>query len=57
MFGIASLAFLWYFKGAYHAEQFAFAEFILLMLFVSAVYGLLRVRSFVANSTISFFGP
>ena len=42
MFGSASLAFLWYFKGAYHAEQFAFAEFTLLVLFVSAVYGILR---------------
>ena len=33
LFGSATLAFLWYFKGAYHAEQFAFAVFPLFFLF------------------------
>jgi hypothetical protein len=42
VFGSAPLAFLWYFKGAYHVEQFAFAEFILLILLASAVYGIFR---------------
>jgi hypothetical protein len=42
VFGSATLAFLWYFKGAYHVEQFAFAEFILLILLASAVYGIFR---------------
>jgi hypothetical protein len=42
LFGSATLAFLWYFKGAYHAEQFAFAVFLLFFLFAAAAYGVFR---------------
>jgi len=42
LYGCGVLAFLWYFKGAYHHEQFAVAVFILFLLFAAAVYGVLR---------------
>jgi hypothetical protein len=42
LFGSATLAFLWYFKGAYHAQQFAFATFLLFLLFSAAAYGVFR---------------
>jgi hypothetical protein len=42
LYGSGMLAFLWYFIGAYHHEQFAVATFVLLLLFASAVYGVFR---------------
>lgn len=39
LFRSTTLAVLWYFKGANHAEQFAFAVFLLLLLFAAAAYG------------------
>ena len=42
LYGNGILAFLWYFKGAYHPQQFAIASFILLLLFAAAVYGVFR---------------
>jgi hypothetical protein len=33
---------LWYFKGAYHAQQFAFAVFLLFFLLAAAAYGVFR---------------
>jgi len=36
------LAFLWYFKGAYHHEQFAIATFLVFLLSASGVYGIVR---------------
>ena len=39
LFGSATLAFLWYFKGAYHAQQFAFAVFLLFFLLAAAPTG------------------
>ena len=42
LFGSATLAFLWYFKGAYHAQQFAFAVFLLFFLLAAAAYGVFR---------------
>ena len=42
LYGSGILAFLWYFKGAYHAEQFAFATFVLFLLFASGIYGVVR---------------
>jgi hypothetical protein len=42
LYGSGMLAFLWYFKGAYHHEQFAVAAFILFFLLASAVYGVFR---------------
>jgi hypothetical protein len=41
-FASATLAYLWYFKGAYHATQFAFATFVLFLLFASGIYGVFR---------------
>ncbi|MGD1077040.1 MAG: hypothetical protein ABR881_01860 [Candidatus Sulfotelmatobacter sp.] len=42
LFASATLAYLWYFKGAYHAEHFAFAAFLLFLLFASGIYGVFR---------------
>jgi hypothetical protein len=42
LYGCGMLAFLWYFKGAYHHEQFAVATFIGFLLFASGVYGVVR---------------
>jgi hypothetical protein len=42
LFGGATLAFLWYFKRAYHAQQFGFAVFLLFLLFAAAAYGVFR---------------
>lgn len=42
LYGSATLAFLWYFKGAYHAQQFAVATFFLFLLLAAAVYGVAR---------------
>ena len=42
VFASAMLAYLWYFHGAYHAEQFAFATFVLFLLVASGIYGVFR---------------
>jgi hypothetical protein len=42
LYGCGMLAFLWYFKGAYHHEQRPVAAFILFLLFASGVYRVLR---------------
>jgi hypothetical protein len=42
LYGCGVLAFLWYFKGAYHHEQFAVATLLVFLLFAAGVYGVLR---------------
>jgi hypothetical protein len=42
LYGSGILAFLWYFEGAYHHEQFAIATFLVFLLVASGVYGVVR---------------